>query len=72
MGIALRRLNICPDCDAVLNAGLICELCGVVAAQTDLDCQQVVEHQPGASRFVRPVTINPSERWSDGNGHKGR
>lgn len=64
---ALRRLNTCPDCDAVLNAGRVCELCGVVPAQTDLDCQQAVEHVPGAPRFVRPITLNPSKRWSDGN-----
>lgn len=57
---ALRRLNTCPDCDAVLNAGRICEVCGIAPAQTDLDCQQSVEHVRGAVILVRPDTLNPS------------
>ena len=60
-----RRSPFCAECGACLNAGFTCEICGVIPVQIDLDCQMAIEEQPGASRFVRPVKINPSKRWSD-------
>jgi ribosomal protein L32 len=62
---ALRRLRKCPDCDAVLNAGRICECCGVVPVQTDIDCQQAIECVPGALLFARPHVSREKSR-SDG------
>ncbi|MDQ0132638.1 hypothetical protein J2T08_000539 [Neorhizobium galegae] len=67
MGAALRRLPRCPECESVLNAGLICEFCGTAPTQTDLDCQMAIEHVTGAVILARPETLNPSRIWSDGN-----
>lgn len=57
----------CPDCGTVLNAGRICEVCGVVPVQTDLDCQQAVEHLPGSMLFARPQVSRLKSVRSDGN-----
>ncbi|MBB3313664.1 hypothetical protein FHT78_005458 [Rhizobium sp. BK196] len=66
MPAALRRLPRCPECDAVLNAGLICDCCGVVPNQTDIDCQMAVEHLPGAKLFMRPQVNRLKSIRSDG------
>lgn len=60
-----RRLRHCPDCEAVLNAGLVCDPCGVLPAQTDLDCQMAIEHLPGAVLFTRSRVSRLKSR-SDG------
>ena len=63
MSIAVRHARPhCIECGNVLNAGRICEDCGYLPAQTDLDCQMAIEEIPGAVRFVRPETLR-----SDGN-----
>ncbi|MBX5001858.1 hypothetical protein HJB72_28460 [Rhizobium lentis] len=67
MPAALHRFPRCPDCDAVLNAGRICERCGVVPNQIDVDCQMAVEHLPGAVLFARPQVQRPKSIRSDGN-----
>ncbi|MBB4342117.1 hypothetical protein [Rhizobium leguminosarum] len=66
MASALERLPRCPDCEAVLNAGRICEACGVVPNQIDLDCQMAVEHLPGVVLFARPQVQRPKSNRSDG------
>lgn len=66
MRSALNRLPRCPDCDAVLNAGCICEQCGVVPNQTDIDCQMAVEHLPGSVLFARPQVQRLKSIRSDG------
>jgi len=70
---AVVRLPVCPHCNTVLNAGLICADCGVVEAQIDIDAQNTIEHQPGAVRFTRPDVPNPSRRFrSDGKWQSSR
>jgi hypothetical protein len=56
---AVVRLPVCPHCNTVLNAGLICADCGVAEAQIDIDAQQAIEHQRGAVLFARPAVSRP-------------
>ncbi|MDI7862561.1 hypothetical protein MRS76_11370 [Rhizobiaceae bacterium n13] len=61
-------MKTCPECRVRLNAGRVCEICNVEASQIDMDCQMAIEHLPGAVRFSRPDSPNPSKRLrSDGN-----
>lgn len=54
-----RARAVCPDCGAWLNAGRICEDCGVIPAQVDIDAQHTIEHQRGAVLFARPAVPRP-------------